>query len=196
VLLGNVLCLWFAIRHTTVSEYLHGPETLGMTPEREDKSYPLFGKIPVAPVMSAQIELILTLVVLRPLRKRILDELQKMMKANEPKYWFPIYLSCFILLHSCSLAMAWHYQYSRRNGVKVSNTFLEVYDFSAEQHNYTTLYVSGSLTSKPESLCYANLYPRASSGGKHSPRALPLLQQGQLSLFTQTKFSSFKGRAE
>jgi hypothetical protein len=91
-----------------------------MTPERKDRSYPLFGHIPIPPVMSAQLEVILTLEILRPLRKRVLDQLRKMIRANEPNYWFPIYLSSFILLHSCSLATAWQYKYSRRNGVKVS----------------------------------------------------------------------------
>jgi hypothetical protein len=95
-----------------------------MTPELKDRSYPLFEKIPIAPVMGAQLELILTLEVLRPLRKTVLDQLQRMVDAYKPKYWFTIYLSCFILLHSCSLATAWHYKYSRRNGVKVSIAFL------------------------------------------------------------------------
>jgi hypothetical protein len=121
-----VLSLWFAIRHTTASEYLTGSETLGMTPEQKDRSYPLFGKIPIAPVMGAQLELIMTLMVLRPMRKKVLGQLQRMITANKPKSWFSIYLSCFILLHSCSLATAWHYKYSRRNGVKVSIHFLEI----------------------------------------------------------------------
>ena len=124
-MLRNVLSLWFAIRHTTASEYLCGSETLGMTPEQNDRSYPLFGKIPIAPVMGAQLELILTLEVLRPLRNEVLKQLQKMMDANKAKYWFTIYLSCFILLHSCSLATKWHYDYSRRNGEKVCNHPLE-----------------------------------------------------------------------
>jgi hypothetical protein len=124
-LLSKVLCLWFAIRHTTASEYLCGPETLGMTPEQKDRSYPLFGKIPIAPVMGAQLELIMTLDILRPLRRQVLNQLQKMMAANKRKSWFTIYLSCFILLHSCSLATAWHYKYSRRNGVKVRTHLLE-----------------------------------------------------------------------
>lgn len=95
-----------------------------MTPERKDRSYPLFGKIPIAPVMGAQLELILTLEVLQPLRKEVLKQLEKTVAANKPKSWFTIYLTCFIMLHSCSLAIAWHYKYSRRNGCKVGNHFL------------------------------------------------------------------------
>jgi len=96
-----------------------------MNPEQKDRSYPLFGRIPIAPVMGAQLELIMTLVILRPLRKQVLHQLQKIIAANKLKSWFTIYLSCFILLHSCSSATAWHYKYSRRNGVKVRNYFLK-----------------------------------------------------------------------
>jgi hypothetical protein len=194
MLLHNVLCLWSAIRHTTASEYLCGAETLGMTPEQKDRSYPLFGKIPIAPVMGAQLELILTLEVLRPLRKKVLDQLQLMIMANKPKNWFTIYLSCFILLHSCSLATAWHYTYSRRNGVKVSNPFLKtIWLLRWKTYIHFILCI---LTTAIGSLCYASLYSRASSRGKHSPGALSLLQQGQLSLFVQTQFPSFNSRAK
>ena len=90
-----------------------------MAADLKDRSSPLFGKIPIPPVMGAQMELMLTLTVLKPLRKSVLNQLQQVVSANKPKSWFTIYLCTFILLHSCALVTSQDYEYARKHGLKV-----------------------------------------------------------------------------
>jgi hypothetical protein len=121
-LIHTLLQLWFAIRQTTRSEFIVGEETLGMTPELKDRSYPLFGKVPIPPVMGLQLNIMLTLNVLLPLKQSILDQLQRIIFSNRPKSWFTIYLCTFILLHNCALITAWCYDYARKHGLKVDRS--------------------------------------------------------------------------
>lgn len=93
---------------------------LGMTPELKDRSYPLFGKVPIPPVMGLQIDIMLTLNVLIPLRKTVLESLQQVMMSNRPKGWLTMYLCVFVLLHNSSLMTSWCYDYARKHGLKVS----------------------------------------------------------------------------
>ncbi|KAG7290159.1 hypothetical protein NEMBOFW57_000156 [Staphylotrichum longicolle] len=91
-LLGNFFRLWFAIRRTATTEHIVGEDTLDMEPETKDESYPLFGKIPLPPVMIQQLDMILTLGVLEPLRKQVLEDFQKVTLATNPRNWMTIYL--------------------------------------------------------------------------------------------------------
>ncbi len=128
-----------------------------MTPELKDPSYPLFGKIPIPPVMGSQLELVLTLEVLRPMRELVLSRLQNIMATNKLKSWFSIYLSCFVLLHSSSLATAYHYKYSRKHGVKVSNRVLTATSpliISSEYHYNSTLHALLMRTIRLVTLCH------------------------------------------
>lgn len=117
-LLQMVLQLWVAIRLTTKSARIVGAETLGMTPEMMDKSSGMQGKIPVPPVLGAQLTLIATHSLQAPLRAKVLDRLQKLVLAQKPENWFCIYLCTFVLLHSCSLLVEHDIGYAKKHGLK------------------------------------------------------------------------------
>jgi hypothetical protein len=83
----------------------------------------MHGKIPVPPVLSAQVSFIVVEKLQIPLRTRILDLLQKLTLAQKPSNWFCIYLCTFILLHNCSLLTDHDMGYARKHGLKVCDTF-------------------------------------------------------------------------
>ena len=116
-----------------------GEDLLDMEPETKDESYPLFGKVPLPPVMIQQLDskadqvplftelllinitlVILTLGILEPLRKQVLVEFQKLALANNPRNWMTIYLVTFMSLHSCAKITAENYQNGRKHGLVVS----------------------------------------------------------------------------
>jgi hypothetical protein len=116
--LQMVLQLWVTIRMCTRSVRITGTETLGMPPDLMDKSSGMHGKIPIPPVMGAQMQFILNHKLLAPLRSKILVRLQKLTLEQKPDNWFCIYLCTFILLHNCSLLTAHDVGYARKHGLK------------------------------------------------------------------------------
>lgn len=92
------------------SEVIIGDETLGMEPQLHDINYHNHGKYLIPPVISAQIELITTATVLRPLKQKVLQQLQTMITDKKKTHWFTIYLCIFILLHSCALLTEFQYK--------------------------------------------------------------------------------------
>jgi hypothetical protein len=119
LLLGNFFRLWFAVRRTTTMEHLHGDETLDMEPETVDRSFPLFGKVPLPPVMIQQLDMILTLGILTPLQKQVLEDFQKLVLENRPKSWMTIYLITFMSLHSCAKVSEENFKNARKHGLRV-----------------------------------------------------------------------------
>jgi hypothetical protein len=116
--MGNFLRLWFAIRRTHTVEHIVSKDTLDMEP-MQDKSCPLVGKVPLPPVMIQQLDMILTLGILQPLRKKVLDELQKLIMSNKPSSWLTVYLTTFMSLHQCATICAENYRNARRQGLRV-----------------------------------------------------------------------------
>lgn len=114
----NFFRLWVAIRRTATTEHIVGDETLDMERETVDRSYPLFGKVPLPPVMIQQLDMILTLGILQPLRKKVLEDFQTIVVANKPKSWTTIYLITFMFLHSCALLSAENYKNARKHGLR------------------------------------------------------------------------------
>jgi hypothetical protein len=104
---------------TTRSERICGEDTLGMPADMMDQSSSMHGKIPITPVMGAQIDVIVIQGIMVPLRTQILEQLQKLVLANKPNNWFCIYLCIFILLHNCSLITKQDVSYARKHGLKV-----------------------------------------------------------------------------
>lgn len=119
-LLENFFLFWFAIRRTATTEHISGPDKLDMEPGTEEESYPLPGTVPLPPVMIQQLDMILTLGVLQPLKKRVLEDLQKLAQTANPKNWMTIYLVTFMLLHSCALITDENYKNARKHGLVVS----------------------------------------------------------------------------
>ncbi|KAI1266794.1 hypothetical protein F5Y18DRAFT_416103 [Xylariaceae sp. FL1019] len=117
-MLKKALELWMAIRMTTKSTVIVGDETLGMKPNIMDETSPLQGKIPLPPVMGAQIELVLIHQIQSSLRRDILESLQSMTQANKQQTWFTTYLITFILLHNVALLCDHDAGYAKKHGMK------------------------------------------------------------------------------
>jgi hypothetical protein len=118
--MGNAVRLWFAIRRTQTNEHIVSDDKLDMEPETADKSYPLYQKVPLPPVMIQQLDMILTIGVLEPLRKKVLEDLQKLILSNKTSTWLTVYLITFMSLHDCAALTAENYAAARKHGLRVS----------------------------------------------------------------------------
>ena len=105
------------------SECICGEENLGMVPQTFDPAALNFNKVLVPPVMSAQIELIMTTEVLQPLKRAVLVQLQDLIKdkTHRTRSWFTVYLCLFVLLHSCSLLTSFENKRAKRHGLQVGS---------------------------------------------------------------------------
>ncbi len=121
-LLTSTMHLWMSIRLTTKSFEIVGNETLGMQRDITGEQSPLRGKIPLPPVMGAQIDSILIHQIQSQLRHETLDHLQKLTADNKHKTWLATYLVTFILLHNTALLMKHDAGYARKHGMKVCRT--------------------------------------------------------------------------
>ncbi|KAI9696522.1 MAG: hypothetical protein M1820_008150 [Bogoriella megaspora] len=101
-LLQSTLRLWVAARMTSNVEWICGEETLGI-PRVDDELSPWFKHLPKPAVMCSQCEIISYTTLLRPYRKQLLSHLQSVIQANKREYWYTIYLTLFLLLHSCAM---------------------------------------------------------------------------------------------
>jgi hypothetical protein len=110
--------LWVAVRLGTRSDVIVGPETLDMPHDIMDQTSPLHGKIPLPPVMGAQLELVLSRHLIPRLRKTLLLQLQKISQANQARNWIVIYLVFFILLDNTSLLFLHDKKYVEKHGIK------------------------------------------------------------------------------
>jgi hypothetical protein len=105
-----------------------------MEPEM-DRSFPLFGKVPLPPVMIQQLDMILTLGILQPLREKFLKDFQKLVLSNKPNTWLTVYLITFMSLHSCAAVSDENYKNARKHGLKVSAPLLSlICDNVDEEH--------------------------------------------------------------
>ncbi|KAK0721756.1 hypothetical protein B0T26DRAFT_700214 [Lasiosphaeria miniovina] len=138
-LLGNFFRLWFAVRRTATMEHIVGDDTLDMTPEVEDQSCPLFKKVPLPPVMIQQLDMILTLGILQPLQKQVLEDYQKLVLANNPKNWMTVYLVAFMSLHSCAKISEENYNNARKHGLLRRYA---IPNFIQERHHSANVFLS------------------------------------------------------
>ena len=120
-LLHNTLDLWMSVRLTTKSFEIVGDETLGMPHNLiDDRDAPLHGKIPLPPVMGAQIDSVLIHQIQPGLRRKTLEDLQKMTQEKKQKTWLVTYIVTFILLHNIALITRHDAEYARKHGLSVS----------------------------------------------------------------------------
>ncbi|RFU74074.1 hypothetical protein TARUN_8174 [Trichoderma arundinaceum] len=117
-LLNWTLRLWIAVRLSTTSAFIAGRETLGMSPNILDQTSPDPGKIPLPPVLGAQMDMILIHHIQTKLRHELLDNLQKVMLRNKPSSWLVTYLVTFILLHNVALITKHDAAYARKHGMR------------------------------------------------------------------------------
>lgn len=138
-LLANFFRLWFAIRRTATTEFIVSEDTIDMTPETKDPSYPLFRKIPLPPVMIHQLDMIITLGLLQPLRKKVLEDFHKIIVSNKPKSWMTIYLITFMFLHRSATLSAENYQNARKHGLRRRYA---IPTFISELHHGSNVFLS------------------------------------------------------
>ncbi|KAI1506264.1 hypothetical protein F5X99DRAFT_415506 [Biscogniauxia marginata] len=101
-LLRNTFRLWVGCRKTSNPHHIYGNDKLGGDVVEDPDS--LFYKVvPMPVIMIAQMECIMYTRVLRPLTKLVLRHLNDLVRKNKKRYWLTIYLTMFILLHSCSM---------------------------------------------------------------------------------------------
>ncbi|GAB1310078.1 Tetratricopeptide repeat domain containing protein [Madurella fahalii] len=118
-LLLSTLDLWMSVRLTTKSFEIVGDDTLDMPRDVvKDKGSPLYGKIPLPPVMGAQIDSVLIHQIQPQLRRRTLEELQKMTQEKKQKTWLTTYLVTFILLHNIALITKHDAEYAKKHDMK------------------------------------------------------------------------------
>ncbi|KAK1250806.1 hypothetical protein MKX07_005361 [Trichoderma sp. CBMAI-0711] len=116
-LLNWTLRLWIAVRLSTTSAFIAGKEKLGMATDILDETSPNPGKIPLPPVLGAQMDMILIQHIQTKLRHELLDNLQKVMLKNKPSSWLVTYLVAFILLHNVALITKHDASYARKHGM-------------------------------------------------------------------------------
>lgn len=120
-LLISTLDLWMSVRLTTKSFEIVGDETLDMPRDIiNDEDNPLHGKIPLPPVMGAQIDSVIIHQIQPRLRRKALEELQKMTQEKKQKTWLTTYLVTFILLHNIALITKHDADYAKKHGMSVS----------------------------------------------------------------------------
>ncbi|KAF5974546.1 hypothetical protein FBULB1_7770 [Fusarium bulbicola] len=112
---GNLFILWCAIQHTVGSLYIQGDETLGMVPETEDKSYPLYGKVSVPRMVVAQFDTLNYNEILERYKEKLLRDIDWLFSQDKNRWWFTIYLVVFILLREASRMTADRYRHARAN---------------------------------------------------------------------------------
>lgn len=91
-----------ACRKTSNSEHICGSEKLGGETV-DDRNSPYYLRVPMPKIMIAQMECIIYTKILRPMSKKVLTDLHSLVMQNKREYWFTIYLTTFILMHSCSM---------------------------------------------------------------------------------------------
>ncbi|KAG6122756.1 hypothetical protein E4U13_001292 [Claviceps humidiphila] len=109
--------LWMSVRLSTTSDFIVGEEKLGMADDILDETHPNPGRIPVPPVLGAQLDLVMIHQIQVRLRHEVLDKLQKMVLKNKPDTWFVTYLVLFLLLHNAALITAHDASYARKHGI-------------------------------------------------------------------------------
>lgn len=118
-LLDITFNLWMVVRCASRSTWIVGPETLGMPQDILDTS-PDPGRIPLPPVLGAQLDSVLIHDILQERRRTLLRKLDKAFRRYQHPNWLITYLVSFILLHNAALITAHDAKYARKHGMAVS----------------------------------------------------------------------------
>ncbi|KAK4466359.1 hypothetical protein QBC42DRAFT_166788 [Cladorrhinum samala] len=101
-LLSNTFRLWTVCRLSSNPSHICSEEKLDCAPVDCPHS-PHYKAVPMPLIMTAQFECINYTTFLRPWSKAVLKQLNDLVLAKKREYWFTIYLSMFVLLHSCAM---------------------------------------------------------------------------------------------
>ncbi|KAI1102540.1 hypothetical protein F4804DRAFT_312836 [Jackrogersella minutella] len=113
------MCLWFAIRNTIGSAFIVGDDHLDMEPVDDEES-PYNGKVFIPRMIPAQFDSLGHEMVLEWMRKSVLEDLWKMMASKNPRHFYLIYLTVFMLLHEVSVSSRDRLRHARENKVTES----------------------------------------------------------------------------
>ncbi|KAI0139132.1 hypothetical protein F4776DRAFT_654250 [Hypoxylon sp. NC0597] len=116
-LLENLFRLWVAIYKTSNVHHIYGDDKLGADLVSDSES-PWFNLVPMPAVIIAQKECIIYTKIFRPLSKKILRDLQDLVTSKKRQYWLTIYLTLFILMHSCSMITRRDEETARQYGLR------------------------------------------------------------------------------
>ncbi|KAI1499551.1 hypothetical protein F5X99DRAFT_273021 [Biscogniauxia marginata] len=94
--------LWLASRYTIGSAYIDSEDKLDMASDPHP-DYPYRGKVSVPRMVTAQFDSFGYSYVLAPLRKRVLENLWRMIASKNQQHFFAIYLTVFMMLHEVSV---------------------------------------------------------------------------------------------
>jgi hypothetical protein len=113
----NTFRFWVACRKTSNPEHILGEDKLGGDVV-DDTNSVFHNCVPMPVIMIAQMECILYTKVLRPTHKKLLDQLNYLVKENKRMYWLTIYLTMFVLLHSCAMVSRRDWETARQYDLK------------------------------------------------------------------------------
>ncbi|KAK3395142.1 hypothetical protein B0H63DRAFT_462729 [Podospora didyma] len=116
-LMANTFRLWVTCRLISNPVHICGEDTLGGRPVYSAESLHN-GKVPMPLFMTAQFECINFTSFLRPWSKLVLKQLNELVLAKKREYWFTIYLSMFVLLHSCAMMTKRDEEFARQFDAK------------------------------------------------------------------------------
>ncbi|KAI0828765.1 hypothetical protein F5Y06DRAFT_283062 [Hypoxylon sp. FL0890] len=114
VFLNQYFTVWFAIRNAAGSAFVVGEDRLDMMPV-QDPDCPYFGKVCLPRMIPAQFDSLGCEKLLVPLRKLVLEGLWRMMASKNPRHFYTIYLTVFMLLHEVSYSSADRLRHAREN---------------------------------------------------------------------------------
>lgn len=114
----NAFRFWVACCKTSHPEHIIGEDKLGADVV-DDPGSMFHNCVPMPVIMTAQMECIIYSRVLRPVHRKLLADLNDLVKENKRQYWLTIYLTMFILLHSCSMISRRDWETARQYNLKV-----------------------------------------------------------------------------
>jgi hypothetical protein len=175
-------------------ERICSEETLEMLPQTHDDQAENFDKICLPPVMQAQVEIITTSAILLPMQKEILKHLSDLVKAKDrPVRWFTLYLSMFLLLHSCALLTKAQHRRARRHNpvgslVRIRLPEDKIHELTRNRYDTTILLLSRKFIWARKSCLHISIMPIMAAsrsrwiGVKHKPQHSPNWTKNRLHL--------------
>lgn len=120
-LINNAYQFWVTCRKTSNPDHIISQDKLGG--EFVDDPESVFhGRVPMPVIMIAQMECIFYTTILRPMHKKVLEQLNQLVLKNKRQYWLTIYLAMFMLLHSCAMISRRDSEVARQYNLRVRFT--------------------------------------------------------------------------
>ncbi|KAI0100470.1 hypothetical protein F4776DRAFT_658291 [Hypoxylon sp. NC0597] len=114
IFLNQYFTVWFSIRNAIGSAFIVGDDKLDMIPEK-DPECPYYGKVCAPRMIPAQFDSLGYDQLLMPVRKLVLEGLWRMMASKNPRHFYTVYLTVFMLLHEVSVSSADRLRHARDN---------------------------------------------------------------------------------